>query len=537
KVPDDLETICLKCLQKNPRRRYADALALAEDLRAYLDGKPIRARPVGFWEQAGKWAARHPAVAALGLVTVCVIALAGGLVIWKWRDAEAARVAERSEREIADEQRRMAESLLVDFSFNTGRSECEKGDIGRGMLWLARTLAMVPEKSPDLRLAIRANLAAWRPHLHALRELLPHSAPVELTAFSPNGSIILTVSEDNRARLWKTATGKQIGEDLVHSDEVLAAVFSADGRLVVTCCADGKARLWETTTGRPFGSPLAHGGAVRAAAFMPKRKPPALVTGSSDKIVRLWEVDTGKLVTQVEDHKDAVTAVAVNPDDNSIATGSADGTLRLWESSLKSMKPALVSQKGPVRMVSFSPRGHLLLTVCRDKESKGGSAVQLWDAKTGRPIATLAHPYWVKAVAFSPDGRLLLTGSEEATARLWETEKGAPVGKPFTHQNTVQAVAFSPVDGKTILTGSEDKTARLWDVETGRQVGQPLEHQGPVRAVAFSPDGRVMLTGSKDKVARLWEPASARPYRGELWQSNQSSRVLAVALSPDGRMV
>src|SRR5262249_29234916 len=73
KVPDDLETICLKCLQKNPRRRYADALALAEDLRAYLDGKPIRARPVGFWEQAGKWAARHPAVAALGLVTVCVI--------------------------------------------------------------------------------------------------------------------------------------------------------------------------------------------------------------------------------------------------------------------------------------------------------------------------------------------------------------------------------------------------------------------------------------------------------------------------------
>src|SRR5262245_38195966 len=387
KVPDDLETICLKCLQKNPRRRYADALALAEDLRAYLDGKPIRARPVGFWEQAGKWAARHPAVAALGLVTVCVIVLAGGLVIWKWRDAEAARVAERSEREIADEQRRMAESLLVDFSFNTGRSECEKGDIGRGMLWLARTLAMVPEKSTDLRRAIRANLAAWRPHLHALRELLPHSAPVELTAFSPNGSIILTVSEDNRARLWKTATGKQIGEDLVHSDEVLAAVFSADGRLVVTCCADGKARLWETTTGRPFGSPLAHGGAVRAAAFMPKRKPPALVTGSSDKIVRLWEVDTGKLVTQVEDHKDAVTAVAVNPDDNSIATGSADG--------------------------------RLVVTCCADGKAR------LWETTTGRPFGSpLAHGGAVRAAAFMPKRKppALVSSGGRRVGRLWEVD-------------------------------------------------------------------------------------------------------------------
>src|SRR5262249_35844880 len=109
KVPDDLETICLKCLQKNPRRRYADALALAEDLRAYLDGKPIRARPVGFWEQAGKWAARHPAVASLALVTSWIVAAAGGLVIWQWRVAE-------SEAEKADKQRRRAESLLVDFS-------------------------------------------------------------------------------------------------------------------------------------------------------------------------------------------------------------------------------------------------------------------------------------------------------------------------------------------------------------------------------------------------------------------------------------
>jgi WD40 repeat protein len=106
-------------------------------------------------------------------------------------------------------------------------------------------------------------------------------------------------------------------------------------------------------------------------------------------------------------------------------------------------------------------------------------------------------------VAFSPDGRAVLTGSQDGAARLWDAATGRTLGPPLEHQGPVEAVAFSP-DGRAVLTGSQDKTARLWDAATGRPLGPPLTHQGPVHVVAFSPDGKAVLTGSQDKTARLW---------------------------------
>ena len=113
------------------------------------------------------------------------------------------------------------------------------------------------------------------------------------------------------------------------------------------------------------------------------------------------------------------------------------------------------------------------------------------------------HQDPVTAVAFSPDGKAVLTGSDDSTARLWDAATGRPIGIPMAHQGQVRAVAFSP-DGKTVLTGSSDKTARLWDAATGRPIGTPLNHKATVFAVAFSPDGKAVLTGSSDKTARLW---------------------------------
>jgi WD40 repeat protein len=123
------------------------------------------------------------------------------------------------------------------------------------------------------------------------------------------------------------------------------------------------------------------------------------------------------------------------------------------------------------------------------------------------------------AVAFSPDGKTVLTGSVDNTARLWETAAGKPLGPPLQHQDLVVAVAFSP-DGKTVLTGSIDKTSRLWETVTGKPLGPPLQHQGQVVAVAFSPDGKTVLTGSCDNTARVWHapsPIEGDPERIILW--------------------
>jgi WD40 repeat protein len=523
-VPRDLETICLKCLEKDPRRRYADAAALADDLGAFLAGRPVRARPAGAWEHGVKWARRRPAVAALLAAVVGTAVVGAGLVAWQWRAAVTARRAE-------EEQRRRAERLLVRLSLDQGQALCEKGDVGRGMLWLARTLRLVPDDEPELRPAIRANLAAWRGRLHPLRALLSHPAPVHSAALAPDGEVLLTVAADNRAWLWRTATGELLAPPLEHPGEVETAAFSPDGRLVLTVGA-GAARLWEAGTGRPAGGPGPQGAPVATAAFAPDGR--AVATGHGDGTVSLWDTDTGQFLgTGRPGHEGAVLALAFNPDGRTLVTGGADGTLRTWDArTLRPAPPAFPTQGGEVRTVCFSPDGRRLVTVSREKESRreGEPAVQLWDAATGEQRARLRHDYWVWAVAFSPDSRLVCTGGEDHVAQLWETEKGKPVGPVLPHQDIVRAVAFSP-DGKTLLTGSDDRTARLWLVATGKPIGQPLEHQGPVRAVGFGPGGAAMLTASADGTARVWEPAPAEPYLAEL---RHDAPVMAVAWGADG---
>jgi serine/threonine protein kinase len=183
---------------------------------------------------------------------------------------------------------------------------------------------------------------------------------------------------------------------------------------------------------------------------------------------------------------------------------------------------------GRVSAVACSPNGTVVLTGSQDK------TVRLWNAATGESIGPLlAHQGPVKAVAFSPDGRIVLTGRDDNTARLWDATTGKPIGPPLAHQDAVRAVAFSP-DDKTLLTGSSDKTARLWDAANGMPIGAALVHQGEVSAAAFSPNGKLVLTGSDDRTARVWDAASGAPIGPPL---AHKGAVRAVAFTRDGTAV
>ena len=161
------------------------------------------------------------------------------------------------------------------------------------------------------------------------------------------------------------------------------------------------------------------------------------------------------------------------------------------------LSPAL---DGRVWSVAFSPDGRTLLT------GHGQRLAQFWDVATGRELPEpLVHGDEVYAVAYSPDGRTVMTGSADMTARLWDAATHRPTGVTLTHQGRVYGVAFRPTDGKMIVTASGDRTARLWETATGRPVGQPLLHSARVLAATFSPDGRFVATGCGDGSARLWD--------------------------------
>ncbi|TDC24471.1 hypothetical protein E1265_09525 [Streptomyces sp. 8K308] len=187
----------------------------------------------------------------------------------------------------------------------------------------------------------------------------------------------------------------------------------------------------------------------------------------------------------------------------------ADGTVRLWDPATgRPTSQPLTGHTGTVFRMAFSPDGRLLATGSMD------TTVRLWETATGQLVGKplTGHSGTVEDVAFSPDGRLLATGSMDTTVRLWDPATGQPVGEPLTgHTECVVGVAFSP-DGRLLATGSMDTTVRLWDPATGQPLGEPLTgHTGHVLRVAFSPDGRLLATGSRDWTVRLWDPATGQP--------------------------
>jgi WD40 repeat protein len=522
RVGRDLETICLRCLEKDPRRRYASAEALADDLRRWLDGEPIAARPVGAAARAWMWSRRNPIVAGL-LAALLLLALG---TTWQWWRAEG----------LLRQARRDASGEAIDHAL----SICAQGDVGRGMLRLAEALEAAPADADDLKRAARANLVAWSRHQTQLTNLLRHSDRVHFVAFSPDGRTAVTASPDGTARLWDGRTGAPRGAPLRHQGGVLQAAFSPDGRLVITASLDRTARLWEVDGGRPVGAPLRHRGPVRSVAFSPDGR--TVLTGSNDGAAQVWEVATQRPWGAPLRHEGWLQQVGFMPDGKvALTAGQGDSLIRLWELRTGRMIGEPIPyypgrrHNRATQFFACSADGGRILTTGRWRSGRLECA-QVWDATDGRPLgAPLCHDGGIPTVALSRDGKVALTGSDDRTARLWDARTGEPRCGPLRHQGQVLAVALNPA-GTLAVTGGEDRTARLWKVPGGEPLGDPLHHPGQVLAVAFRPDGRAVLTGCEDGVARLWTLAPAEP-AGTPVPGGGIEATPHLARSPDGRTI
>jgi predicted Zn-dependent protease len=286
-----------------------------------------------------------------------------------------------------------------------------------------------------------------------------------------------------------------------------AAAFSPDGKRLATGCHPplvpdlftGSAQLWDASSGKPLHAPLALTNYVSSVAFSPDGK--VLATGDYHQFVRLWDVATGQPKGLPWPQNDIVMSLAFSPDGRTLAAGTAEDRkrqpqARLWDVATGRPIGAAMPHAGAVDRVSFSLDGKTLLTANQQH-------LQLWDAATGQPrCEPLPRPgRWT---TFSPDGRLIVTGAENGTARLWDGRTGRPIeGATLLHPSAVTAVAFSP-DSRLVLTGCEDGSARLWDVATMKPLGPPVGWRSRVLGVAFRPDGRSFVTANLNGQVRAW---------------------------------
>ena len=194
---------------------------------------------------------------------------------------------------------------------------------------------------------------------------------------------------------------------------------------------------------------------------------------------------------------------------------------------------AVLPHAEAVAAAQFSPNGRRIVTF------SDNNILWLWDAETGEVLGKpIRHDNSIYGIDFSRDGSRLATASADKTARVWDADSGKSIGEPMRHEDAVQSVDFSP-DGRRIVTVSGDilqkkGEARLWDAETGKSLGEPMRHGDRIATAAFSPDGQRILTGSWDKTARLWDGETGKPIGAAMIHDDH---VLSAHFSPDGRRI
>jgi WD40 repeat protein len=369
-----------------------------------------------------------------------------------------------------------------------------------------------------------------------LRKLQGSAGAVHALAFAPDGTSLAVADLRGEVVLWGVATGKMLRRHKGHEGGAWAVAFAPCGKVLASGGKDGLIRLWDVATGQELRQLKGHAGAVYALAFTPSGT--ALASGGADKTIRLWAPATGKEIRRWRASAVAVRSVAFAPGGKTLASaGGWDHALRLWDPATGKLVQPVVGHTGLVDYLRFAPDRRTLVSRGWDRR------VLAWDLATGRERRLFGGPpppagsLW-SAAALSPDNKVLALadwvegGKPDPVIRLWDTATGKELRALAARPGWVKALAFSP-DGRWLASGGRDGVCSLWEVATGKELRRLKGHPAGVRALAFAPDGRRLASAEYEGAIRLWEVATGKT----LFQSRASQTRSPPVFSPSGKLL